>query len=147
GRLDAGNDLVVQLHFRPTGRTERIQPSIGLYLTTVPPTRLPAILRLGRQDLDIPPGAGRYRVSDSYVLPVDAEVQAIQPHAHYRAREVRGIATLPDGTTRWLIFIKDWDFRWQHVYRYVAPFMLPRGTTLSVRYTFDNSADNPRNPR
>ena len=62
-------------------------------------------------------------------------------------REVRGIATLPDGTTKWLIFIKDWDFKWQHVYRYVAPFMLPRGTTLSVRYTFDNSADNPRNPR
>jgi tetratricopeptide (TPR) repeat protein len=25
--------------------------------------------------------------------------------------------------------------------------MLPKGTTLSVRYTFDNSADNPRNPR
>src|SRR5437763_13425817 len=25
--------------------------------------------------------------------------------------------------------------------------MLPKGTTLSVRYTFDNSAGNPRNPR
>jgi len=74
-------------------------------------------------------------------------VQAVQPHAHYRARQVRGLATLPDGTTRWLIFIKDWDFRWQHVYRYVTPFMLPKGTTLSVRYTFDNSAGNPRNPR
>jgi len=80
------------------------------------------------------------------VLPVDAEVQAVQPHAHYRAREVRGIATLPDGTTRWLILIKDCDFRWQHVYRYITPFMLPKGTTQSVRYTFDNSADNPRNP-
>ena len=25
---------------------------------------------------------------------------------------------LPDGTTRWLIAIDDWDFRWQDVYRY-----------------------------
>jgi tetratricopeptide (TPR) repeat protein len=70
----------------------------------------------------------------------------VQPHAHYRAREVAGVATLPDGTTKWLISIKDWDVRWQHVYRYVTPFALPRGTTLAVRYTYDNSADNPRNP-
>ena len=41
---------------------------------------------------------------------------------------------------------QDWDVRWQHVYRYVTPFALPRGTTLEVRYTYDNSADNPRNP-
>jgi transposase len=27
------------------------------------------------------------------------------------------------------------DFRWQHVYRYVTPFLLPKGTTLAMRYT------------
>jgi tetratricopeptide (TPR) repeat protein len=32
------------------------------------------------------------------------------------------------------------------VYRYVTPFSLPKGTRLSMRYTYDNSADNPRNP-
>jgi Tfp pilus assembly protein PilF len=45
-----------------------------------------------------------------------------------------------------LIEIGEWDFRWQHVYRYVAPLMLPKDTTLAMRYTFDNSAANPRNP-
>jgi tetratricopeptide (TPR) repeat protein len=55
-------------------------------------------------------------------------------------------AELPDGTTRWLIAIDDWDFRWQDVYRYAAPIVLPKGTTLSMRYTYDNSAGNPRNP-
>jgi tetratricopeptide (TPR) repeat protein len=103
-------------------------------------------MRLGRQSIDIAAGQKDYTITDSFVLPVDVEVQAVQPHAHYRAREVKGVATLPDGTTRWLIYIKDWDFRWQHVYRYVTPFTLPRGTTLDVRYTFDNSAENPRNP-
>jgi hypothetical protein len=81
------------------------------------------------------------------VLPVDVEVQAVQPHAHYRARQISGTATLPDGTTKPLIQIEDWDFRWQQVYRYVKPFWLPRGTTLSMRYTFDNSSANPRNPQ
>jgi tetratricopeptide (TPR) repeat protein len=146
-RLAPRTDLVVEVHMKPSGKPEVVEPSIGFYFGSDPPERTPAMLRLGRQSIDIAAGEKDYAITDSFVLPVDAEVQAVQPHAHYRAREVRGIATLPDGTTRWLIFIKDWDFRWQHVYRYVAPFMLPRGTTLSVRYTFDNSADNPRNPR
>ena len=72
---------------------------------------------------------------------------AIQPHAHYRAREIRGTATLPDGTTRLLMHIKDWDFRWQHVYRLTEPVALPIGTRLSMDYTYDNSADNIRNPQ
>jgi tetratricopeptide (TPR) repeat protein len=146
-RVAPRTDLVVEVHMKPSGKPEVVEPSVGFYFGSDPPERTPAMLRLGRQSIDIAPGEKDYTVTDSFVLPVDAEVQAVQPHAHYRAREVRGIATLPDGTTRWLIFIKDWDFRWQHVYRYVAPFMLPKGTTLSVRYTFDNSADNPRNPR
>ena len=79
------------------------------------------------------------------MLPVDVELHAVQPHAHYRAREIRGTATLPDGTTRWLIYIKDWDFRWQHVFRSVKPFDLPRGTTLTMRFTYDNSDQNRSN--
>jgi tetratricopeptide (TPR) repeat protein len=145
-RLDPGTDLVVEVHMQPSGKDEVVQPSIGLYFGEDPPERTPAMLRLGRQSIDIAAGEKEYTITDSFVLPVDVEVQAVQPHAHYRAREIRGVATLPDGTTRWLIYIKDWDFRWQHVYRYVTPFALPRGTTLAMRYTYDNSADNLRNP-
>ena len=145
--LDPGTDLVVELHMQPTGKPETVAPSFGFYYTNDPPDRTPAMLRLGRQDIDIPAGTSDYTITDSYTLPVDAEVHAVQPHAHYRAREIRGTATLPDGSTRWLIFIKDWDFRWQHVFRYVKPIALPRGTTLTMRYTYDNSAANPRNPQ
>jgi len=118
-----------------------------LFFGDDPPERTPLMLRLGRQNIDIPAGEQNYTITDSFVVPVDVEVQAVQPHAHYLARDVKGVATLPDGTTRTLISIKDWDFRWQHVYRYVTPFTLPKGTTLAMRYTFDNSADNPRNPQ
>jgi tetratricopeptide (TPR) repeat protein len=146
-RLAPGTDLVVEVHMKPSGKTEVVEPSIGLYFGSDPPERTPAMLRLGRQSIDIAAGERDYAITDSFVLPVDVEVQAVQPHAHYRARQVKGVATLPDGTTKPLIYIRDWDFRWQHVYRYVTPFMLPKGTTLAVRYTYDNSADNPRNPQ
>jgi tetratricopeptide (TPR) repeat protein len=146
-RLDPGTDLVVELHMQPSGRPEVVQPTIGLFFGADPPERTPTMLRLARQSIDIPAGEKAYTVTDSYVVPVDVEVQAVQPHAHYRARDVRGLATLPDGSTRWLIYIKDWDFRWQHVYRYVTPIVLPKGTTLAMRYTYDNSAENVRNPQ
>jgi Tfp pilus assembly protein PilF/mono/diheme cytochrome c family protein len=144
-RLDPGTDLVVELHLQPTGKRELIAPSIGFYFGADPPERTPGMLRLGRQNIDIAPGERRYVVRDSFVLPVDVEVLAVQPHAHYRAREVRGTATLPDGTTTPLITIPDWDFRWQQVYRYQRSVPLPRGTTLAMEYVYDNSDANPRN--
>ena len=144
--LAAQSDLVVELHMRPSGKAETVSPSVGFYFSDTAPTQTPAMLRLGRQNIDIPAGERDYTIADSYVIPVDVAVLAVQPHAHYRARDVRGDATLPDGSTRTLIAIKDWDFRWQHLYRFVTPVHLPTGTRLSLRYTYDNSAANPRNP-
>ncbi len=144
--LEPGSDLVVQLHMPPTGAAETVWPEIGFYFTDRAPRQTPTILRLGSQGIDIPAGEPRYVIRDSYVLPVDVQLLAIQPHAHYRAREILGIATLPDGTDRHLMYISDWDFRWQHVYRQVTPIELPKGTRLSMQYTYDNSASNPRNP-
>jgi hypothetical protein len=141
-----GADLVIQLHMQPSGAPEDVRPTIGLYFSDEPPTRTPAILRLGSQGIDIAPGDGAYTITDSYTLPIDVDLHAVQPHAHYRARDVRGTATLPDGSTRSLIHIGEWDFRWQHVYRYETPLPLPKGTRLSMEYVYDNSTANPRNP-
>ena len=146
-RLEPGTDLVVQLHLQPSGKPEAVQPVIGFYFSDRPATRTPSILRLGSQGIDIPPGDGRYVVEDHYTLPVEATLLAVQPHAHYRAKDVTGTAAFPDGTTRTLIHIGTWDFRWQHVYRYTEPVHLPKGTTLSMRYIYDNSPENPRNPQ
>jgi hypothetical protein len=145
-RLDPGTDLVVQLHLQPAGHAQRVEAVVGFYFDAEPPVQTPTILKLSRQDIDIPAGAARHVIEDSFTLPVDVEVQAVQPHAHTRARDVRGTARLPDGTAKTIISIHDWDFRWQHLYRYVTPLVLPKGTTLSMRFTYDNSAGNARNP-
>jgi tetratricopeptide (TPR) repeat protein len=146
-RLNPGTDMVLQLHLRPTGRPERVQASVGLYFASGPPRLTPVMVRLGKQDIDIPSGQREYVTTDSYVLPVDVEVHGVQPHAHYRARDVMGFATLPDQTRKGLIHIPDWDFDWQDTYQYVKPFVLPRGTTLTMRYTYNNSDTNRRNPQ
>ena len=71
---------------------------------------------------------------------------SVGAHAHYLAKEMKATATLPDGTTQPLLWIKDWDFNWQDRYVYKAPVPLPKGTRIDVRLVYDNSADNPRNP-
>ena len=145
-RLEPGSDFVIQLHMQSTGRPESIRASVGIYLTDAPPARTPMMLRLGRQSIDIPPGEPRYIIRDRFTLPVGAELIGIQPHAHFRATEINGFATFPDGRTEPLIRISDWDFNWQDVYRYEARPFLPAGTTVAMEYAYDNSVANPRNP-
>jgi hypothetical protein len=143
--LDGDSDLVVMAHLRPTDRVETVQLAVGLYFAATPPSRVPAMIRLNCQEIDIPAGERAYTVTDSYVLPADVDAYTIQPHAHMLAKQVKGIAELPDGTTRWLIYIREWDFHWQDAYRYVSPVALPAGTRLRMEYTYDNSDDNPLN--
>jgi hypothetical protein len=144
-RLERGSDLVLQMHLLPAGAPVALQPQIGLFFTETAPTRVPFMVKFTSTAIDIPPGEKNYSVSDSYVLPVDVEALSVYPHAHYLGKELKGLARLPDGTMKWLIWIKNWDFSWQDVYRYRSPVVLPRGTTISMQYTYDNSIDNPHN--
>jgi tetratricopeptide (TPR) repeat protein len=145
-RVRPGTDLVLQLHLRPNGQPEVVRAMVGLHWAQRPPTRLPALILFNWKAIDIPPGQSDYLVSDSFALPVDVEALGVYPHAHYLARDMRAFARLPDGSTRWLLRIPEWDFNWQDEYRYAAPIPLPRGSTLIMRYRYDNSAGNPRNP-
>jgi len=140
-------DLVIQTHFHPSGKVEVEQASVGIYLTDEAPKRTVATLPLGvRSTIDIPPGVKDYKWSDAFTIPVAVEIPAITPHAHYLCKDMEVWATLPSGEKKWLIWIKDWDFDWQGQYRYKKPVELPAGTKVEMVYTYDNSADNPRNP-
>jgi tetratricopeptide (TPR) repeat protein len=146
-RADPGADLVLNVHMQPTGKPETVQPSIGLYFTGEPATKFPMLLQLEHDGaLDIPPGDADFPVSDDFVTPMDMDVLAVYPHAHYLGRLLEGYATLPGGTRKWLVRIPDWDPNWQSVYRYREPVFLPKGTVVSMRYHYDNSTANPRNP-
>ncbi|MFN7981901.1 MAG: tetratricopeptide repeat protein [Vicinamibacterales bacterium] len=144
--LEPGADLVVQMHLKPSGRREPVQASIGLYFTNTPPARTPVLLRLGSKTIDIPAGAPGYDVVDRFELPADLSLVSIYPHAHYLARDMSVIAHRPDGRDELLLHIGDWNFNWQDEYTYSTPRVLPRRTTIEMRYRYDNSAVNPRNP-
>ncbi len=146
-RLDPATDLVVNLHLQPTGKVESVQAEIGLYFSPTAPTRFPMLLQLEHDGaIRIPPGDRSFAITDSLKLPVNVELLAIYPHAHYLGKTIEAWATLPDRSRRWLIRIPDWDINWQAEYDYKRPIALPKGTVVAMRITYDNSADNPRNP-
>ena len=145
--LEPGTDLILNLHLRPSGKPEPVRPSIGLYFTDEAPTEFPMLLQLEHDGaIDIPAGDATFEVTDELRLPVDLQVLAVYPHAHYVARSMEATARRPDGTTEWLIDIDDWNLDWQAVYELATPMPLPAGTVISMRWTYDNSARNERNP-
>ncbi|HEX4169225.1 MAG TPA: tetratricopeptide repeat protein [Bryobacteraceae bacterium] len=146
-RLDPGNALVLNTHLQTTGKQETIQPLVGLYFTDRPPSRFPLLLELEHDNaLEIPANDPNFLISDDFRLPMDVDVLAVYPHAHYLGRLLEAYATLPDGSRVWLIRIPDWNFAWQAVYRYSQPVFLPKGSVISMRFHYDNSSANPRNP-
>jgi hypothetical protein len=145
-KLEPGTDLVLQLHLHPSGKPEAVQAEAGFYFTDQPPTNSTFKIILDWSAIDIPAGEPRYLIEDKYVLPVDVLALMVFPHAHYLAREMQAFAHLPDGTRQWLLWIEDWDPNWQGDYRFARPIPLPKGTELHMRFSYDNSTNNVRNP-
>jgi Flp pilus assembly protein TadD len=146
-RLDKDTDLVLNTHLQPSGKREVLQPTLGLYFTDKPATLHPILLQMENDRmLNIPAGDNAFVVTDDFTLPVDVDALAIYPHAHYLGKDMGAVATLPDGGTKTLIHIANWDLNWQAVFRYAEPVSLPSGTKISMRFTYDNSVENIRNP-
>jgi hypothetical protein len=125
--LPKGSDFLLQMHFHPTGKAETEKSVVGLYFADKAPPRkmfgigAPGLFGVGA-GIDIPPGERNFTIQDSFIVPVDVRAYSAVAHAHYLAKEMKATATLPDGSTKPLIWISDWDFNWQETYNYKAPF-------------------------
>ena len=147
-----GADLVVQVHFHPSGKPEIEQSSVGLYFTKQDPQKVMIPFPwAARRSINIPPGEKNYQVRTSFTIdpviaPNGVTLVGLTPHAHLLCKEVKVDATLPSGQTTSLIWIKDYDWDWQDEYFYKNPVQLPVGTKVDMYYRYDNSPENPKNP-
>lgn len=145
-QLKKGSDLVLQIHYHPSGKVEQDQSTVGVYFVKKPSTKIVGGIMVLDRGVDIPAGEKRHGMTGSYSLPMDLTIVGITPHMHLLGREMKVTATLPDGRIEPLVWIKDWNFNWQDQYMYAEPFVLPKGTRLDVAAYYDNSSDNPSNP-
>ena len=147
--LPKKGDVIIQLHLHPSGKEEKDRSRVGIYFAKEPAKRhiMSRPFIFGPVTLDIPANAKAHKVEASVTTPIDLWLTAVLPHMHYLGREIRVTATLPSGDERSLIWIRDWDFNWQDQYVYRDPVHLPAGTEVKVVGVYDNSADNPAQPR
>lgn len=144
--LPHGCDIVAEIHYVPTGKPRRDQSKIGIYFAPPSARTLVVEIQVGTKKIRIPPGAKRHLQRTTYTLPVDTMLLDAVPHMHVLGREMKVWSKSPEGHTKPLLWIKDWDFNWQGKYSFAKPVRLEKGTKIYVDAWYDNSAENPLNP-
>jgi mono/diheme cytochrome c family protein len=149
--IPAGSDLVLQVHFHPSGKQEDVTVRVGLWFTEGKPERdllefqLPAAFGQ-HAGIDIPAGDAAWTLRDRFRIPAPIEIVSVWAHAHTLCSSARAVAHLPDGTSRTLLTIPRWKFDWQLRYDFIDAVRLPAGTVIESELVYDNSANNPWNP-
>jgi uncharacterized protein (TIGR03437 family) len=147
-KLSKNSRVVIQVHYHPTGETERDRTSVGLYLANAPVKKELQVQALANRTFTIPAGEKRYQITANSTSPANAgtHLVAVSPHMHLLGREIKLELTPPGGATQCLININDWDFQWQGTYNYQRPIAMPGGARIQMTGVYDNSTDNPLNP-
>jgi hypothetical protein len=149
--IPKGADLVIQVHYHPSGKEQVDKGKLGFFIAPQPTARPWTILPVPpffgiASGIQIPAGAKEYIKESSMVLPADVEAIAVNAHAHYLGKRMEMTATFPDGKKQQLLKMSDWHFGWQEDYAFKEPIKLPAGTKLDVLISWDNSDSNPRQP-
>lgn len=146
-RVRKGTDILINMHYHPNGKVEEDQSTVGIYLAR-PEEKIERFVTedpfgVITANIDIPPGISNHHVWKEYRLPVDVTLLSLFPHMHWLGREMKLMATLPDGKELPLIWIERWDFNWQDQYLCREPLRLPKGTLLRLDGWYDNSENSP----
>jgi peroxiredoxin len=145
-RIPAGSKLLFEVHYTPNGTAQSDRSSVGIRFAKSRPANLVEMNILANMFIGIPPGASDYKGQMVFKFPRDALVLSFMPHMHLRGTSARYVMTFPDGTTKTLLSVPDYDFGWQSGYRFDQPLHVPKGSKLTWIGHWDNSAENPRNP-
>jgi hypothetical protein len=144
--IKAGSDLVIEVHFTPSGKTVEDRIKVGMVFAPARPAKRVLTLQMDNEKFLIPAGERDFRVSVWGTLPNDALLLGFFPHMHLRGTSFEYTRILDSGLPETLLRVKPYDFYWQLYYRLAEPMPLKKGTRLNWVATYDNSAANPRNP-
>ncbi|MDB5351849.1 MAG: putative rane protein [Planctomycetota bacterium] len=144
-RLPRQSDIILQVHYHPNGKPGADRTRMGLYFAKKPVKQALHWNNASSYDFRLPAGNSNVEVKASWYIPVALEAIAVAPHMHQLGHDMRMTVVYPDGKSRDLIHIADWDASWQNAYYFQVPVPLPAGSTVKVVAHFDNSA-HARNP-
>lgn len=143
--LPKGADVIVQIHYHPSGKAETDRTKLGLHFAKKPVKQVLHWAFALNEKMEIPAGAKGFEVKARWTAPLDLIAYAATPHMHLLGRDIAMSITFPDGRRQELVKIADWDFNWQNTYYFKQPLDIPKGSILEVVSHYDNTEANPRN--
>ncbi len=149
--IQAGSDLVLEMHYNPNGKEATDHSEVGLYFAkSATAERVLAVDFLRDLDFAIPPRERDYRSKGRADArpssPALLSVSATYVHVPgQRSMEVRAIYA--DGHREMLLSVPKYDFNWQTTYVLRKPLELPAGTRLESIAGFDQFIKQPVQPR
>jgi hypothetical protein len=145
-RLEAGSDIVFQMHYTASGKPARDRSRLGIVFASEEPKFRVLTLGASNNKFAIPPQAANHRVEGSFTLRSETELLALMPHMHLRGKAFEMRAVYPTGETEKLLSVPRYDFNWQLWYQLPIGKKLPKGTRIEATGWFDNSRNNKFNP-
>jgi mono/diheme cytochrome c family protein len=144
--LPADATLEFQVHYTTNGKATVDESRLGIWVYEEPPEHevFSMILLNGR--IKIPPNAKNHKETAEQVIPKDALVYNLLPHAHFRGKASQFSVIYPDGTEELLLSVPNYDFNWQTTYELEEPKVIPAGSKIVHTTWWDNSVQNPANP-
>ena len=133
-------------HYHLSGKATTDKSLVAIYYADKPVHKYITGSIIGTQKLQIPANTASFKKSIWTYVPADIELYDLTPHMHYIGKSVTVEVQLPNGTTKNLLKLNDWDLRWQSVYTLRNLTLIPKGSIIKADFEFDNSDDNPDNP-
>lgn len=145
-RLAPGETVVMQVHYHKSGKPETDKTQLGLYFAKEPIDKELGLHWIFNFSVNIPAGEKAHAMRQTFTYKRDETIYWGMPHMHLLGKSMKSWLEFPDGTTRPLVNVDNWDFNWQLIYAFKDPIRVPKGTKQVIEAVYDNSADNPYNP-
>lgn len=150
-RIRAGSNLILNIHYAPSAKTDIDQSEVRLYFAQMPVTQPVRTLSLTENNVTNQPFLLPANTKPTFYmnygpLPDSIRLLSVLPHMHRLGQSVKAFAVTPDGDVINLIHVPGWDYNWQLTYFFQQPITLPKGTVIIAEAQYDNTDQNPLNP-
>ncbi len=152
-KVQAGSQLLFEMHYTPNGYAQKDQSSVGLCFAKEPSTikrelKGDAASFPHRQLIIEPNDPEKQLVQDSKKTKRKVALISMTPHMHLRGKSFRYdlIDAKTDHVIETLLDVPSYDFNWQLKYILKKPKVIRPGQFIRCTAVFDNSANNLANP-
>ena len=169
-RILPGMYFQFNMHYQPSGRTEKDRSRLGLWFAKTP-VRYEVLTKgvsdtifIGGKELsetrvingkevkvrgripNIPPFVDNWEIVGELAIKEAITLYAFAPHMHLRGKDIKYTLVWPDGRKQVLLNVPKFDFNWQLHYELAEPLKIPAGSKIVAVAHYDNSVKNPYNP-